>query len=1759
MQIPGYQIKETIFKGRSSSIVRALREHDKETVILRMMDTDYPPPIEIARFKREYELLKDLNIKGVIKFYSYEEIKNSPLIVMEDFGGQPLNQVMSENKVKTETKIKIAANIAGILGDIHKAGIIHKDINPNNILMNPKDGTIKIIDFEISTILSYENQQLQNPDKLEGTLGYISPEQTGRMNRPIDYRSDIYSLGITFYEMFCGERPFTAKDSIELVHLHMAKIPETLTQKNPEIPAAISDIVGKMMEKNAEDRYKSSHAVKSDLQKVLSALAESTSLDGFIAGENDFSERFQIPAKLYGRENEITTLLEAYERVCEGNIEIMLVYGYSGVGKSALINEVHKPITEHRGYFISGKFDQYKRNIPYSSLISAFQDLIRQLLTESDEQVAVWKNKLLTSLESSAQVIIDVIPELEHIIGPQREVAALGPLEAQNRFNLYFRNFVQVFTRKEHPLSLFLDDLQWADAASLTLIESLSTDSSGKYFFIIGAYRDNEVDGSHPLMLMLDRAKKEKVAIQKIALKPLNEEVLSQIVAETFSCTNDKAQPLTEIVHKKTNGNPFFINQLLKDLYESKLATYDLDKHQWKWDLQKIGEMKMSDNVINLMVKKIQKLPENTQKQMQLAACIGNQFKLSDLAHVCRESEDELAQSLEEALWEELILPIGDSYKFASSMVGGSKKKSSSFIIEYKFLHDRVQQAAYDMLGSIEKSEAHFKIGNLLLENTPQTQLSDHIFDIVNQFNQALELVQEPEKRTLLADLNLQAGRKAKNSIAYEPALKYIITAQEIMDDTLKKENPRLWFQLVVERAETEHLCGNSENAEKHFSEALKITTSRDEKAGVYEKIIHFYTNIGNFKSAYQAGRKAVKLFGVSLPAGFIPPLFAIDLLKAKIKLSGRKVEQLLDLAICKDEEKRTAMRLIAAILKATYQIRPELCIHNAIKAVNLSLKYGNIEDNAVSYVVFGGIFLGGVLGNRQTGYEFGKLALAMNDKFDNLSQRSEVNFVSAYFTNFWMRPAIETEKYYKAAYENGLQTGDFFHVSCAACTLVMSQFIRGVNLDEVKRIGTDYHNFMNRIDSREAKGAIQATLSAIDNLKGNTNSPISFSSGDIKEDEYIDEIKKFISLHFTHFYYVNKMLSLFLWGKYTEALETATESEKYLKYSIAMLHTVEHHFLHALILSALYTQTGKKKHLNKIKKIHKKIGKWAKANRDNFEHQDLIIQAELSKHNGGGWKTVELYEKAAKSANENGFIQKAAIANELAGRYMISQKMRKGAKGYLSDAYHAYMNWGASAVANKLAKEFPWATENASHGKGLNHLSTTVMDDATTVTASYSSGTSDSTSKSILDIDTVVKSTQAISGEIKLSSLLEKLMEIIIENAGAEKGYFIVHEKQKYLIEAEGSVNSKEVKTLQSLPIEEGNKVAASVIQYVARTSEPVLLANAATNRQFGNDPSIKENQTKSLLCSPIIHQGKTVGIIYLENNLATGTFTEKRLDMLKMISAQAAISLENARHYDNLEHKVEERTRDLAKEREKSDKLLENILPREIAIELKYNGKVEPQLYRSATIMFTDFKGFTQKAGMLSPEELLHELDTRFTRFDEICDEHGLEKLKTIGDAYMCAGGLPNVNYTHIVDMCLGAMQIQDYMFSKAQNVDDFDVWELRIGIHTGPVMAGVIGQNKFTYDVWGDTVNVSARLESSGEPGKINISADVYELVKKYFECTDRGEIEARGKGKIKMFFLNRLKPEYATDEKGLVANEILRDEFEKEFKAHLKSKK
>ncbi|NJR57822.1 MAG: serine/threonine-protein kinase PknK [Cyanobacteria bacterium CRU_2_1] len=1081
-----YQIIQKIYESSNSLVYRAILKPSNQPVILKILKENYPTPSELTRYKQEYEVTRSLNTDGVIKAYDLQRYENSLVMFLEDFGGESLKLLMHDRQFTLKEFLSIAIKTTESLAAIHAANIIHKDINPSNIVYNPETEQLKIIDFGISTRLLRENQAVGNLARLEGTLAYIAPEQTGRMNRGIDYRSDFYSLGSTFYELLTNQLPFATTDSIELVHCHIAQQPvpphelvETSNSTSQPVPKAVSDIVMKLLAKTPEERYQSAWGIRGDLETCRDHLESLGQIDEFCLATQDICTRFHIPEKLYGREKEVTQLLATFARVSQGNTEMMLVSGYSGIGKSALVNEIHKPILRQRGYFISGKFDQLQRDIPYAAITQAFQDLIRQLLTESEAALQTWKRKLLEALGSNAQIVIEIIPEVEQIIGKQQPVEQLGATEAQNRFNLFFQRFAGVFTQKEHPLVIFFDDLQWADLPSLRLIELLITNPDSQYLLLIGAHRDNEVDVAHPLMQTLEQITKKVAGANIISLQPLAIECINQLIADTLNCSAEKSKALAELVASKTQGNPFFLTQLLKSMYQENLLLFNHDKNLWHWNIEEIERVEITDNVVDLTISKIIKLDERTQKILQLAACISNQFNLEILSLVNNKSPIITARELQSALEEGLILPLSNDYKIPllwnqEEISMDTSEKLATFVpkipdIPYKFLHDRVQQAAYSLIPKEEKKYVHLKVGRLLLRNTQEDKLEENIFDIVNHLNEGYELIVEQSERDHLARLNLQAARKAKASTAYQPALRYLETGLGLLASNSWKKNYQLTLEISVETLETLYLNSKYARVEELAVSILQEARNNLDKVKVYEALILVYYATLEPQKAIDTALNFLTELGVDLSQNESESPIENRLKKAqndfKLLLKGKKIESLADLPMMTDPEKIASLQILQHILGATATTKFALHIEIILMQLALFIEYGNAPYAPATYSYYGAIMCG-VMRDIDTGYRFGKLATKLQQ--NSRVKRLDPLIIHMYYGCIlhwkeFLRNSKAQEEQLLKGYQIGLDAGNNEFSSYVIISFCLVKFFGGYSLEEVEKIYIAYTKLIEK------------------------------------------------------------------------------------------------------------------------------------------------------------------------------------------------------------------------------------------------------------------------------------------------------------------------------------------------------------------------------------------------------------------------------------------------------------------------------------------------------------------------------------------------------------------------------------------------------------------------------------------------------------------------------------------------------------------------
>jgi predicted ATPase/GAF domain-containing protein/tRNA A-37 threonylcarbamoyl transferase component Bud32 len=1514
-----YQIIAKIYESPNSLVYRATRRRDDRPVIVKVLKEDYPSAEELTRYKQEYEITRSLNVDGAIEACDLQKYYNTLAIVLEDFAGESLDIILKDRNLSLQEFLGVAIKITKILGEIHAANVIHKDLNPANIVWNPETDTIKIIDFGISTVFTRENPTIKNPNILEGTLAYMSPEQTGRMNRVLDCTTDFYSLGATFYRILTGCLPFDTGDALELVHCHIAKQPAPPHEVDPHIPKAVSKLILKLMAKTAEERYQSAFGIVADLEECLRQFQSSGEIADFILAQQDFSDRFRIPQKLYGREQEIETLLSAFARINSANsgaeqtgkrVETILVSGYSGIGKSVLVRELYKPITAQRGYFISGKFEQFQRNIPYSAIAAAFRSLIQQILAEDEAQLSEWRKQLLAAFDSNGQAIVDLIPEVELIVGPQPPIQQLEAMEAQNRFNLVFQKFVRVFCQPSHPLVIFLDDLQWADSASLKSIELMLTDGEMKSLLAIGAYRDNEVSPTHPTMLTFNRLETEGAIINTVRLAPLATPQIAQLIAATLHSNLESIEPLAELIHRKTSGNPFFVNEFLKTIYQENLLKFDLQQRCWVWEIAQIDALGIAENVVDLLVNKLKKIPAAPRQALLLAACIGNSFDLKTLSLICDKSPTDTFENLLPAIQSGLIQPTSSLETTSNNLID-----ASLVIQNYQFSHDRVQQAAYASIDETHKPTVHLKIGRLLLANTLLDKGEGNIFAAVDHLNQGKNSIESKAEKMQLSQLNLQAGKKAKEAMAYTAAREYLRSAIEVFPGNIwrGKNNYQMAVDLYRNLAQVEYLNSNFPESELLIELAVSKAKSALDRAEFYYLLVELYTMMGKYLEAIEIGRTALAQLGVDFPDRDFDKAVEAEIGKFREILGEREVASLIDNPEMADPIKQMALELLIKMLPPSYLGAPEISGVVMAKSANLSVEYGHTSKSAMSYSIFG--VLQAILGNCQFSYQLALLGYQLSKSFDDLYSLSQTANVLANISLLWVKHIKQTETINAESIEAGLQSGMFQYAGFSMTHRLLNGIYQGKNLSLLPQEASEIRPFCQKTQNQWSVDCTLGQKIVLQNLIGQTQDRLDFRCDEIDESDYLNQEEVSRTPNAICYYYIFKAQALYLYGEWQLALESTAKARELLALIAGTIYASTYNFYYSLILAAIYPSVSpeqQQEYWAQIAANQAQMQNWANHCPENFLHKYLLVAAEMTRISGKWYEAINLYDRAIKLARENEFIHEEALANELAAKFWLAQEKPDFAQIHLKKARQCYQIWGAKRKVEYLDEKY------------IDLLSSTKTDAQTNTINPVSTGNK---SGEVLDFAAILKASQAISGKIVLRQLLDQVMETAIENAGAEKGFLIVEKNGNRTIAAVATIDCPCMTLLRSIPVDfiapaTGIPLlSTAIVNYVARSRENLVLDNASDAEQFSRDTYIKAAQPKSILCIPLLDRGKLTAILYLENNLAIGAFTPQRVETLKVIAAQAAISIENATLYEQLEEynrtleqRVAERTKELS-----------------------------------------------------------------------------------------------------------------------------------------------------------------------------------------------------------------------------------------------------
>jgi predicted ATPase/GAF domain-containing protein len=1555
MGVFDYDIKETLAVSSRSLVRRAVRRADGLPVIIKSPAHEVASSDDFWQFEFEFRLLQKLNVPAVVRAIALERSADAVALILEDFGGE--NPVLPAQGLPLDTFLQIAIQAAAGLGQIHDANIVHKDVKPSNILVNAATGLVKFIDFHLASELTSERQELTAVSQIQGSFPYISPEQTGRMNRELDYRSDYYSLGVTLFELLTGQLPYQAADAMGFVHAHLSKRAPFASELRPEVPAMISEIIARLMAKDPDERYQSSLGIVSDLERCQELWRSAGSIATFSLGTHDVSERFAIPQKLFGRDEKTRELLQVFREVCAGQSRLLLISGPSGIGKTSLIQELQRPVTRSNANFVTGKFDQLDRHVPYGAFTQALRGLVKQLLFETDARLSELRRSLGEALGQNAQIIVDLIPELSQIIGPQPAVAVQGPTEAQHRFRRVFREFLKVLASEQHPLVIFLDDLQWLDASTPDLLAQLFGESEVNHLLVIGAYRDNEVKDGHLLALCLRSLRERRPsAIRDIRLEPLAESTVNELVAETLRGPKLDAAPLAQLLYERTEGNPFFVSELLSSLHRAGAFTFQRAHGRFSYDLARAQQVAVSESVAGLMVQRLEVLSPACLRTLTAAACIGTQFELGLLADVTESSVSDVAAALWEALVQRIVAPLDANYRLLNA--DGADARLAGVGARFRFQHDRVHRAAYNLCKEDARERLHLSIGRRLAQ-LDQSEVD--VFDVVNHLQLGVALL-EPHEKRLLLELHARAGEKAERSAAYAIAAQQFESALQLARSC--DVGPAQLFEIHHQHVKCTFLCGEVERACLLCEELFSLAPSALSQAAAYVLKTQIVEHQGKLLEAVTTIRAGLRLFGVELPEApaDIDRGIGEGIGKMQAHLARTPVEELLNLPDLDDAERVMTLNLLFQVIPPAIQTYPPLFVLAELMMFDLALCHGVTEISCKNFVDCG-IIQGGILGDYDVAYRLGQTAFRLLERYRPTPLESSVHFVFGSFVSHFTKPFREGRESLERAARAGLELGDIQHVAYATVHRSHRSLLVGTNLADCEQEAREAIEFLEGAHAAGQWLGMLVTTWSLSRLRGTQTIQL---RGGRTEEETLRTLRDGGNAQWLYSFGQAQTCVSFLLGDLGEARRWQAFTEPFAPAGVCLFSQPDYHLFRALLLLEP-TQTadagGREQALAGLAPDRDKLERWADTCPENFAHKHWLLVAEIARAEAKSMGDVlRCYEAAIASAG-NDFIQFSALAHELQARYLASVGQARLGKLSMQRAYRLYEAWGAQAKLQRLVREFPELSNVVRSGLPRLHRT----ESATTE------------GKFNLDLASVLKATRAISSEVRPERLFRTLMDTIIENAGAELGCLVLKgdAEGSHEIPAWAAVDPSLAANLKPTSLDEAELVCRDVVRYVIRTHESVVLDDAAGGGAFEGDLYIQRRAVRSLLCIPVLNQGTLLGVLYAENNAARCVFTKDRIETLSVISSQAAISISNALLYQNLEQKVEERTRELAEKNLEMGAMLDGMdqgiftIDEKLSIQPQYSAHLE-RLLGTSRLSGRAFMPLLFRGAQLRPDQV-------------------------------------------------------------------------------------------------------------------------------------------------------------------------------------------
>lgn len=1637
------------------------------------------------------------------------------LVMMRKFvPGKSLKEFIPNDGMGKQEFLSIAILLARELQNLHQKNILHNDINPRNFICDLNNQNITLIDYEFGSSIENLELNFEQSPQLIGTMEYISPEQTGRMNRKIDYRSDYYGLGVTFYEMLCGRPPFIETDLLRLIHCHLAIAPLPPSYFKKSINKPLDLIILKLLAKNAEDRYQSIAGLLSDLNLLLDLEMSNSSIKHFKTGLQDISSRLRISQKLYGRESEIQTLEVAYEHALRGDKVLLTISGQGGVGKSTLCQELYRKVSGNTGFFLTGSFDVMDRQTPYLAFEKAFRQFSEWLLIASSETQKIWGERIKSETKGLGRILFDLAPKLEYVLHDQPQLLPLKGIENQQRLQFAINAFLQSIATPDSPIVLFLDDFQWANVASLDLLKSLLSNYTLKHILIIVAFRDQSGNNfSNTMRNMLDEMKEEKrreihVPTYQLNLQPLKLEDVSNLLCDTLKVSDSDVNELSILVHSKTKGNPFAITKLLELLYRQKLLVFDYPDNRWTWNLHTIYSLNLSDEVVDILLEKIKTLDNDALTIVKIASVFGLEFSIHQLEMVSKQNPARIHHLLWPLIQEGSLVPVINDYRFIPEYYSELGKD-----IKFRFAHARIQQAVYSLLGKEESEKRHFEVGEIILESLSDKELEEKSIEIGIHFNLGYSHDTKPDISTKVAKVLLLAGNKAAASAAFDTALNFTIKGFELLEKQLSKEEQ---FPILLNLLEYSFLTKSEKKRIKFEQMAFEAAKDKTDRILVYELIIRSLTYYNQPNSAIQISQKAFAEVGIKIPEKASVLHIIWEAIKMQFKLPTSKISGLSQLPRANDPEIKALYKLISAAIPAYYFANIETYPLLIFLMLKLTLQHGLGPESMIGIGSYG-IIRASAMKKPLDAYKIVQECRKLVESEDLKKYAATVHFIHVGFIAHILENSNDSISVADEGYQNGIAYGNMNYGSWNLCFKIAINFHTSKNFTSLHQDCDNLIRFVRQYNYTSQEDMIKIILDCVSVLMADSNSyPAKLELLLLNDEAEFQKAQKEKNKVFLSSYHGFKGITALWFGKNEIAFENFEKVKEFSKNQPIDVSLQYFEFCRGLNAAILLNNNNSKKFNEHDSK--KVIG------------QSLAHFKKVMKLNPDLGIPVWQFFSAIIENQQKNILNEGLFEEAIQGFEKLNQPR------YLVLLNEIYSNLLAKKGSPKSETFRNQAIKIAGMLNSPGKVQQLIQNDQSSLDKLASaeiqllpSKTSGSIELGSIDTLTLVKTMDALIGEIKLESLLEKLITYAMENSGAQEGHFLINRQGEWIVEVSTLANHTLHTHFPKAKLEDYSEVSSGIVNYARAIKEPVLIADAIHTKPYDSDPIVQRKNLISILCIPFVSQSKISGMIYLTHSQTNNAFQQGQISLMRLMAGQIGGIIENALLYENMENLVKERTRQLEEEKQKSDSLLLNILPKEIAAELMQEGKASARLYDHVSVMFIDIKDFTTIAQAMTPDNLVKNLNVFFTKFDEIMDEFGLEKIKTIGDAYMAAGGIPTPISDHAIRIVNAGLKILEFVesYNKERLTIEQAPFAIRIGIHSGPVVAGVVGSRKFAYDIWGDTVNIASRMESNGEPGKINISEDHYRSIADQFDCEHRGGIPVKNKGVLNMYFVNHPK--------------------------------